>query len=186
MVRAPTQVPCAAPKGRAPIASEHMSRLDSFLRRIIAQRDCLNSAVELVAGLDGPVIELGLGNGRTYDHLREILPGREIFVFDRRIAAHPDCVPDAAHMIVGDIRETLPNALARIPGRAALAHCDIGTGDAAANAEIAAFVGRHLVALLAPGAVVVSDQAMARPEWEPVALPAGIRPGRYYMWRVRS
>ena len=162
-----------------------MSRLDSFLRRITAQRDCLNRAVELISGLDGPVIELGLGNGRTYDHLREILPVREIFVFDRRIVAHPDCVPDAAHMIVGDIRETLPNAQARIPGPAALAHCDIGTGDAAATAEIAAFVARHLVALLAPGAIVVADQAMACPEWEPLALPAGIRPGRYHMWRVR-
>ena len=162
-----------------------MSRLDSFLRRIIAQRDCLNRAAEMIADLDGPVIELGLGNGRTYDHLREILPGREIFVFDRGIAAHPDCVPDANHMIVGDIRETLPSANKRIPGRAALAHCDIGTGDAAANAEIAAFVGQHLVALLAPGAVVVSDQAMALPQCEPLALPAGVRPGRYHMWRVR-
>ena len=162
-----------------------MSRLDSFLRRIIAQRDCLNSAAELISGIKGPVIELGLGNGRTYDHLREILPEREIFVFDRRIAAHPDCVPDAAHMILGDIRETLPNARERVPAPAALAHCDIGTGDAAANAEIAAFVGRHLVALLAPGAAIVSDQAMARPEWEPLALPGGIGPGRYHMWRVR-
>ena len=32
---------------------------------------------------DGPVIELGLGNGRTYDHLRERLPGRRIIAFDR-------------------------------------------------------------------------------------------------------
>ena len=37
-----------------------MSRLDSFLRRIIAQRDCLNSAVEVISGIKGPVIELGM------------------------------------------------------------------------------------------------------------------------------
>ena len=91
-----------------------MSRLDSFLRRLTAQRDCLNRAAELVAGLAGPVLEVGLGNGRTYDHLRTILPGREIFVFDRHIDAHPDCIPDAGHMILGDFLETLPAANARI------------------------------------------------------------------------
>ena len=64
-----------------------MSRLDSFIRRMQGQRDCLNRAAELIAGIPGPVLELGLGNGRTYDHLKEILPDREIFVFDRRIAA---------------------------------------------------------------------------------------------------
>ncbi len=53
-----------------------------------AQRDCLALAARLVADVPGPVLELGLGNGRTYDHLREILPGREIFVFDRRVAAN--------------------------------------------------------------------------------------------------
>ncbi|MDX1738439.1 MAG: class I SAM-dependent methyltransferase, partial [Alphaproteobacteria bacterium] len=60
-----------------------MSRLDSVIRRLEAQRACLNSAAELVGARVGHVLELGLGNGRTYDHLREILPDREIFVFER-------------------------------------------------------------------------------------------------------
>ena len=50
---------------------------------MIAQRECLNWAAEAVAGVAGPVLELGLGNGRTYDHLRERLPEREIYVFER-------------------------------------------------------------------------------------------------------
>ncbi len=74
-----------------------MSRLDSAIRRLQAQRACLDAAAALVAGLPGPVLELGLGNGRTYDHLREILPAREIFVFERRIAAHPASIPDERH-----------------------------------------------------------------------------------------
>ncbi len=74
-----------------------MSRLDSFIRRALAQRDCLGDAARLIDGLPGPVIELGLGNGRTYGHLRTLLPAREIFVFDRQVMAHPDCVPDARH-----------------------------------------------------------------------------------------
>ena len=65
-----------------------MSRLDSVIRRLAAQRACLEAAARLIAELPGPVLEVGLGNGRTFDHLREILPGREIFALDRRIAAH--------------------------------------------------------------------------------------------------
>ena len=49
-----------------------MSRLDSFIRRLEAQRACLDRAAALIAGIDGAVLELGLGNGRTYDHLREL------------------------------------------------------------------------------------------------------------------
>ena len=54
-----------------------MSRLDSFIRRLEAQRACLNRAAALISGIDGIVLELGLGNGRTYDHLRELFPDRE-------------------------------------------------------------------------------------------------------------
>ena len=60
-----------------------MSRLDSFIRRLQAQRACLNEAVAQIRGVEGFVLELGLGNGRTFDHLREICPDREIYVFDR-------------------------------------------------------------------------------------------------------
>ena len=161
-----------------------MSRLDSFIRRITAQRDCLDHAAGLIAGIDGVVLELGLGNGRTYDHLRELLPGREIFVFDRQIAAHPDCIPDDAHMLLGDFGETLAAARQRLGGTAVLAHCDIGSGDAAANARMAAFLGDALGPLMRPGGIVLSDQEMRVAAWTPLPLPAGVAPDRYFMWRA--
>lgn len=163
-----------------------MSRLDSFLRRIAAQRDCLDVAVELIRDVPGPVLELGLGNGRTFDHLRQRMPGREIFVFDRRIAAHPDCVPDADHMIVGDFHDTLDTALERIGRPAALAHCDMGSGEAQADARVAEAVGPLLASIMVAGGIVVSDQAMTVEAWEPSPLPPSVAPGRYHMWRVRS
>ena len=161
-----------------------MSRLDSFLRRIAAQRDCLDAAARLIAEIDGPVLELGLGNGRTFDHLRELLPDREIFVFDRRVAAHPDCIPDDRHLVLGDLRETLPGAMARIGTAAALAHADLGVADAEVDARLAAFVGGALVPLMRPGGVVVSGQAMTVDRWTPLAPPPAVKPGRYHMWRV--
>lgn len=161
-----------------------MSRLDSVIRRLEAQRACLDMAARLIDGLPGPVLEIGLGNGRSYDHLREILPEREIFVFDRRVAAHPDCIPDDDHMIVGDVRDTLGGAAARIGAPAALAHLDFGSGRAAADAELAGFFGPALGPLLAAGAIVVADQDVGAPGWRALELPDGVQPGRYFMYRI--
>ena len=161
-----------------------MSRLDSFIRRVSAQRDCLNHAAPMIAGLPGPVLELGLGNGRTYDHLRELFPDREIFVFERHLAAHIACVPDAAHLLMGDIADTLPAAAARFGRTAALAHCDMGTGEKASTEALAAFIGPAGDALMAPGGIVVSDQPYRVAGWKAVALPDGVAPGRYFISRV--
>ena len=160
-----------------------MSRLDSAIRRLQAQRACLDRAVAMIADRPGPALELGLGNGRTYDHLREHLGGREIYVFERQVMAHPDSQPDAAHLILGDVLETLPGALERIGAPAVLAHLDIGTGAQAENAALAARLAPMLVTLLADGAVVASDQALAAPGLAPLPLPDGVAPGRYFMYR---
>jgi S-adenosyl-L-methionine methyltransferase len=160
-----------------------MSRLDSFIRRLEAQRACLNSAAELTRHLDGVVLELGLGNGRTYDHLRSILPEREIYVCERRVAAHPDCLPPPERLLLGDMRETLAEARGRFGGRVVLAHLDVGTGDAAANRALAAALTPLVVPLLCRGAVLVSDPPIDTAELESLPLPEGIPPGRYHLYR---
>ena len=71
------------------------SRLDSAIARLTTLRLCLDWAAGEAAQRPGPVMEFGLGNGRSYDHLRKRLPGRDIYVFDRHVAAHPACVPPA-------------------------------------------------------------------------------------------
>lgn len=161
-----------------------MSRLDSAIRRLEAQRACLNHAADLIRDLPGPVVELGLGNGRTYDHLRQILPGRAIFAFDRQVAAHPDCIPDATHLVLGDFNETLPAALGRVGTRAALIHADTGTGEAARNAKLATWLAPHLAALVRPGGVILSDQELLPLAAQALSLPPGVSPGRYYLYRA--
>lgn len=160
-----------------------MSRLDSFIRRLEAQRACLDRAARLVADLPGPALELGLGNGRTYDHLRELLPDRAIYVFDRRVAAHPACIPPPERLVVGDLRDTLVAARRDLGGRAALAHMDIGTGDAEASRKLAASLAPALTALLRAGAVVASEPPLEAPGLVALELPEGIAPGRYHLYR---
>ena len=160
-----------------------MSRLDSFIRRLEAQRACLNMAASLVRGVDGAVLELGLGNGRTYDHLRQLFPERDIFVCERQVAAHPDCIPPEEFLLLGDMRETLPAVRQRLGKRIALAHFDPGTGDVEANRALARELAPMVAPLMRPGAVLVSEMALDLTELAAIPLPAGVRPGRYHLYR---
>jgi len=161
-----------------------MSRLDSVIRRLQAQRSCIDHAIGLIADRPGPVFEVGLGNGRTYDHLRARMPDRTIYAFDRQVAAHPNCIPPADLLVLGDARRTLP-ATTAAHGRAVLMHSDIGTGDAAANAALARELAPAYADALAPGGILISDQPLADPALEPQALPDGVAPGRYHLYRRR-
>jgi hypothetical protein len=163
-----------------------MSRLDSFIRRLEAQRACLDLAAARIADLPGPVLELGLGNGRTYDHLRKLLPTREIFVFERELRAHPADRPDAHHLLLGDFRDTLPNALLRLPGKAALAHADIGSGDPEVTSRLARWLSDALPPLLCDGAWVVADQPLPQHSLVSQDLPQGIIRNRYFIYRRRA
>lgn len=159
-----------------------MSRLDSFIRRLEAQRACLDRAAALIHGLDGVVLELGLGNGRTYDHLRELFPSRDIYVCERQVAAHPDCIPPADRLLLGDMFETLPGARPWLEGRVALAHFDAGTGEEEANRKLAAGLLPLILPLLCNGGVLVTQQLMDHPGLVPLALPEGVARGRYHIY----
>jgi S-adenosyl-L-methionine methyltransferase len=160
-----------------------VSRLDSFIRRLEAQRACLNLAADLVRELDGEILELGLGNGRTYDHLRELFPDRKIYVCERRLAAHPDCVPPAEYLLLGDMRDTLRAAGEPLTDRIALAHLDPGTGDLTASRALAAELTPLIVPLLRCGAVLVSEPAIVSDNLSPLEPPKSVAPERYNIYR---
>jgi hypothetical protein len=159
-----------------------LSRLDSAIRRLQAQRAGLDWAcAKIVPGL---VLELGLGNGRTYDHLRSRLgAGFDIHAFDRAVAAHPDCVPPHTHLHLGDMRQTLPHFAGR---NAVLIHADTGSGESLETAAFAAFLGATLGALLGPKGLVLSDQELAGPGLAALPPPDGVPPGRYFFYGAKS
>ena len=163
-----------------------MSRLDLFIQRLLSQRDCIERAAELIGDRPGPILELGLGNGRSFDHLRARFPDREIYVFDRELASHPDSRPAAGYFIEGDFRETLPGAMQRLRAPAVLANCDIGSHNVAASRELAAAIAPLLAPLLAPGAVVLSDHEMRHPGWVALADPAMRAAPAYFMYRANG
>jgi hypothetical protein len=159
-----------------------MSRLDSFIRRLTAQRDILNEIVALVDGTEGPVMEFGLGNGRTYDHLREHFPDRRIIAFDREVRSYSASTPPSEDMITGDIRES---GQAFLGVGAALAHADIGTGHDDIDAITLTWLPQLMVGVLTKGGIAVSGLPLDRAELESLPLPPGIKEGRYFLYRRR-
>lgn len=160
-----------------------MSRLDSLIRRLQAQRACLVYAVALIRQMPGPIFELGLGNGRTCDHLRELCPARAIFVFERHAPVNIEAGPAGCHLVLGDLRATFPALAADFAAQVPLIHSDIGSGDEAQNARIAAYLAGCLPPALAPGGVLVSDLPLPGLEDLALAAPAGVGSDRYFLYR---
>ncbi len=160
-----------------------MSRLDSAIARLTAQKRCLEAAAAAIRAVPGPVLELGLGNGRTYDHLRAILPDRAIYAFDRQCAAAEASVPPRDRLLLGEIPTILRTLRPRFAGRAALAHLDLGAGASGLTAQNLAGVLPALLPLLRRGAFVLSDQPLANAALTPQPLPDGVAAGRYFSYR---
>jgi hypothetical protein len=163
-----------------------MSRLDSFIRRLEAQRLVLNWAAASVRDREGLVLELGLGNGRTYDHLREIMPGRRIVAFDREAKANPRSLPAPGDLVLGDMAATLPAFGATHGRRAVLLHVDATTGVPERDAIALAWLPGHVAALAADDALIVSGSALADEALLATALPEGVPAERYFAYRRRA
>jgi hypothetical protein len=162
-----------------------MSRLDSFIARMQAQRDCLNFLKARVDAVPGPIFEVGLGNGRTYDHLRQLFPGRDIYVFERKVAAHPDCIPPDDRLFLGEAHDSIPLAGQRLGACGALIHTDLGTGDHAANTAMGLWLGPALDRLAGPGGYVLANQRLDVARWARLPEPPGVAKDRYFLYHVR-
>ena len=158
-----------------------MSRLDSMLRRLTAQRDGLNWSAEAISDVAGDVLDLGLGNGRTYDHLREVLAERRIWVIDRVLQCHPSCVPPEENFLQGEAEPMLAR-LAEGEHRLALAHYDLGFGVKEKDVAEAAKLSPALAQVMAPGGLIISGQPLVG--FTEVDGPAGIPEGRYMFYRA--
>ena len=160
-----------------------VSRLEKLYFRLEAQVACLAFAFAEIETRAGIVFELGLGHGRTFDHLRKNLPSREIYVFDRQVDSYPDCTPDTDHIILGELSQTLAQTASRFAGKVILAHCDVGSFSSEHNKTMSTIVSAHLPPALADGALILSDLPLAVPGTTRLPLPPGAREDRYFIYR---
>lgn len=160
-----------------------LTRLDKLFYRLQAQHVCLDWAFREIAGREGVVFEMGLGHGRTYDHLRIHLPDRDIYVLDREVDSFDDCIPPPDRLLLGDIAVTLAAAAGRFAGRVILAHADLGSYSEEHNRAMPGKVGPYLPAVLAPGAIVLSDLPLELEGAVALPMPDGAREGSYFLYR---
>ena len=160
-----------------------MSRLDLFIDRMVSQRACLDHAASLTKDMAGPVFELGLGNGRTYHHMCETMQDREIYVFERAIASHPDSTPPEEFVLLGDVFETLPQALEHFGATARLIHADLGGHSAEKNVLFAQRVSPLIEPLLTVGGLMVSSDRMFFDGLKEIPLPPEAVPGRCFIYK---
>ncbi len=164
-----------------------MSRLDSFIARLQAQKALLDAAAtELRSAGDrrpGPVLELGLGNGRTFDHLREALPGRRIVAFDRSLDANPRSRPPPEDLVLGEIDVTAADFARRHGAMGALLHADLGNGVPADEIRLQRWLPAIVLALVQPGALVVSSTRLEHVGLADEPLPPSVALGRYHAYR---
>lgn len=157
-----------------------MSRLESFIRRMSAQRDILDDIAGRIDAVPGPILEIGFGNGRTYDHLRHRFPGRRILVFESVVVPDLPFLPPPEDFFVGDVRDTA----ARLPDAgAALIHADIESGHAGRDGSLAGWLPALVARLLAPGGYAASGSPLRDPLLLPHPLPPGVSAGRYFAAR---
>lgn len=158
-----------------------MSRLDTFINRISAQRDILNHvARDLGLPTEGHVLEIGLGNGRTYSHLKELFPERRAIAFDRAMNAHKSAAPAAEDFVEGEIDQTGRNFTNE---KAALVHADIGTGYPDRDAVTLEWLPDMVSAMLCEGGIAVSGLPLIQPRLEELPRLPTVSEGRYFIYR---
>lgn len=158
------------------------SRLSRMIARLSVQKAFLDYAAEAIADIPGPIFEIGLGKARTYDHLRHLLPDRDIFAFDGSVHCPPAAVPPERFLVLGDFQQTLAQARDRFEGAAALAHCDTGSENADRDAAQAEWLAELVAPLVASGGIVLSDRPLALPgRWQAIDIDHGAF--QYFAWR---
>jgi hypothetical protein len=160
------------------------SRLECLLARLTAQKAWLELAALQIRTLQGPVLEIGLGKGRTFDHLRRLLPDRRIIAYDGELHAPAAARPDPCDLVLGNFRDTLPRTPDWLGSRsAALIHADFGSEDTGFDAWQAEWLGPLLEPLIRPGGIVIADRTLRIENSTPLAAPQALS-WPYFGWRV--
>lgn len=171
--------------GESALVGTHGDALDRMLARLATQRSCLDFAATQIARLPGPVLELGMGKGRTYDRIRRIMPDRDVLVFDHEVHCPAALRPPPDNLFLGDFRDTLRVALDRFGQIASMIHADIGSEDRARDARLARDIAPLIEALLRVDGLVLSDRDLPfSASCSPVALPEATARSAwpYFIW----
>lgn len=160
-----------------------MSRLEEMVARYTSQRDILNFSLDMIPVGEGLIgIELGLGSGRTYDHLREKLPEMQIFTFDRKCEIHPRIQHPGKYFIEGEITSTFPAFAKKHKDAASFVHIDLGTSQKEQDQKLYQELEPSIREILIQDGLLISDRPFSS-SWEAVNLSSLKLEWPYYLYR---
>ena len=137
-----------------------LSRLESTILRQISQKACLDYGINMARKVNGHVVELGLGMGYTFDHLRRSFTARQLYAFDLELFTHKKLTPFETQLRLGDIRETFPRFAKHNFQKVALLHIDIRTNNFKRDTAVYSRVEAAIEEAMAPNGIVVSDREL--------------------------
>lgn len=165
-----------------------MSRLDAFIRRMQAQRACIELAADLVSGLEGFILELGLGQGRTFDHIRETFPDRKIYLVDDCMNPADGIEIEHSFAFKGDVVDVLPKLFDQLGAAFSVIHSDIGGSlwnNYTVDSPLISCLESWIPRLTIPNGVVVSNLPVSSVALVDLDLPSGIKKDKIYLYQRR-
>lgn len=105
-----------------------LTKIEKLARRFPVQIDYIDQAIEETKEIDGVILELGLGGGRTLEYL-EKKSSSPIVVFEKSINSDLKLERQSTQLVEGDFLETIPEILKSQQLTVRMVHADIGTRD---------------------------------------------------------
>ena len=105
-----------------------LTRIERLARRFPVQIEFINRAIKETKEVDGAILELGLGEGRTLEYLERITSA-PIFVFEIDEKTNLHFCRASTQLVKGDLFKTLPQMLGSQELNVRMVHADIGTTD---------------------------------------------------------
>ncbi|MGL1932596.1 MAG: hypothetical protein OCC45_12695 [Desulfotalea sp.] len=158
-----------------------LTRIERLARRLPIQIDLISQAIEETNKLDGIILELGLGEGRTLEYL-ENNTSSPIIVFEIDDNAKMNNVRKTTKLVKGDIFETLPKMLGTLSQGVRIAHVDIGTTDYSDDIDRISPLQRILESVVNVGGFIVCDRPIDFPSFELLSNTHSSG-WPYYLWR---
>ena len=106
----------------------NLTRIERLARRLPVQIRYINYAIDQTKGLDGVILELGLGDGRTLEYI-EYRTSSQIFVFeiddDKKLINNKE----STKLVKGNFIHTIPKTIQNEKLQVRIVHADIGSTD---------------------------------------------------------
>ncbi len=158
-----------------------LTKIEKFARRLPVQLEYINQAIEETKDMDGTILELGLGGGRTLEYL-EKKTSSPILVFEKSTHSTLKNNRTTTQLVRGDFFTTIPQTCEEMNVDVRMIHADIGTSDYIGDISRFDPLCKIFTKIVPTGGVVICDRPLNFPSFKLLAN-AHESGWPYYLWK---